>query len=115
VCCLPDALFRQALLNLLLNAQQALGERGGRVTIEAFVIDGWLRLSICDNGPGFPEDLLESGIRAFVTHRAEGIGLGLSMVQRFARALGGRLRLSNLAPHGACVTLDLPCGKDENV
>lgn len=112
VCRLPDALFSQALLNLLMNAGQALGEAGGRIVIEAAVSDGRLRLDIRDDGPGFPRDLLESGIRAFVTYRADGTGLGLSMVQRFVRALDGRIRLSNVQPHGACVTLDLPCGKD---
>jgi nitrogen fixation/metabolism regulation signal transduction histidine kinase len=110
VCRLPDALFRQALLNLLLNATQALGDAGGRIVIRGDLADGDLHLVISDNGPGFPGDLLDSGIRAFVTYRTEGTGLGLSMVQRFARSLGGRLRLSNLDPHGARVTLELPCG-----
>jgi nitrogen fixation/metabolism regulation signal transduction histidine kinase len=68
-----------------------------------------LRLDISDDGPGFPPDLLEYGIRAFITHRAEGTGLGLSMVQRFARTVGGNVMLSNREPHGACVRLELPC------
>jgi len=115
VCQLPDALFRQALLNLLLNAQQSLGERGGRIVIEARVSDGRLRVSVSDDGPGFPQELLESGIRAFVSHRPGGTGLGLSMIQRFARSLGGSIQFANLQPHGACVTLDLPCRKHEHV
>jgi len=109
VCHLPEGLFRQSLLNLILNAMQALGEREGRITIEAILTDDSLRLDISDDGPGFPQDLLEYGIRAFITHRAEGTGLGLSMVQRFARAVGGNVMLSNREPHGACVTLELPC------
>ena len=109
VCHLPEGLFRQSLLNLILNAMQALGEREGRITIEAILTDDSLRLDISDDGPGFPPDLLEYGIRAFITHRAEGTGLGLSMVQRFARAVGGNITLSNREPHGACVTLELPC------
>jgi signal transduction histidine kinase len=109
VCHLPEGLFRQSLLNLVLNAMQALGEREGRITIEAILTDGSLRLDISDDGPGFPPDLLEYGIRAFITHRAEGTGLGLSMVQRFARTVGGNVMLSNRKPHGACVTLELPC------
>jgi len=115
VCRLPDALFRQALLNLLLNACQALGDRPGRIVIKAARVDGLLNLSVCDDGPGFPRDLLESGIRAFVTHRTGGTGLGLSMVQRFVRAHGGSITLSNRDPHGACVTLELPCGRNGNV
>ena len=109
VCHLPEGLFRQSLLNLILNAMQALGEREGRITIEAILTDDSLRIDISDDGPGFPPDLLEYGIRAFITHRAEGTGLGLSMVQRFARTVGGNVILSNRDPHGACVTLELPC------
>jgi two-component system NtrC family sensor kinase len=115
VCQLPDGLFRQALLNLLLNAQQSLGDEGGRIVIEAQTGDGWLRLSVSDDGPGFQQELLDSGIRAFVSQRVGGTGLGLSMIQRFARSLGGGISLSNLEPRGARVTLDLPCRKNRRV
>jgi two-component system NtrC family sensor kinase len=111
VCHLPEGQLRQSLLNLVLNAMQAIGEREGRITIESILADGILRLDVYDDGPGFPPDLLEYGIRPFISHRAEGTGLGLSMVQRFARALGGNIMLSNREPHGACITLELPCGK----
>ena len=111
ICRLPEAQFRQSLLNLVLNATQAIGEQEGRIMIDADLSEGMLRLVVCDDGPGFPPDLLEYGIRAFVTHRPEGTGLGLSMVQRFARTLGGSVTLANREPHGACVTLALPCRK----
>jgi len=114
VCRLPDALFRQALLNLLLNASQSLGDQAGSIVINGHLAAGSLLVNVCDDGPGFPPDLLESGIRAFVTHRTDGTGLGLSMVQRFARTSGGSITLSNLEPHGACVTLELPCGGNGN-
>ena len=87
----------------------------GRIVIEALASEGRLRVSVSDDGPGFPQELLQSGIRAFATHRVEGTGLGLSMVERFARSLGGSMKISNLEPHGACVTLDLPCRKEEHV
>lgn len=110
VCRVHDAMLRQALLNLILNAQQAIGDRAGSIRLSARMLDnGSLKLVVCDDGTGFPPDLLESGIRAFVSHRPDGTGLGLSMVQRFARARGGEVKLSNRAPHGACVTLELPC------
>jgi signal transduction histidine kinase len=115
ICRLPDVLFRQALLNLLLNACQALGDRPGRIVIKADRIAGRLKLDVCDDGPGFPGDLLESGIQAFVTHRSGGTGLGLSMVQRFVRAQGGTIKLTNQEPHGACVALELPCDRNDNV
>lgn len=108
VCRLPDAMLRQALLNLLLNAQQAIGEEGGEITLKSEIRQGMLCLHVIDDGPGFPDELLQTGVRSFVTHRPEGTGLGLSMVQRFVRAHGGRLSLSNITPHGACVTLEFP-------
>ena len=115
VCRLPDGLFRQALLNLLLNARQSIGDRQGRIMIEARVADGSLSLSVSDDGPGFPQELLDTGIRAFVSQRVGGTGLGLSMVQRFARALSGSIRISNLQPQGARVTLELPCRDNHHV
>lgn len=112
-CRLPDAMLRQALLNLLLNAGQAIGESAGVITVRATVDGGTLVLSVEDDGPGLPDDLLQTGIRAFVTHKQGGTGLGLSMVQRFAREMDGTINLENVAPHGACVTLKLPCGKSD--
>lgn len=105
---LPADRLRQALLNLLLNAGAALGEAGGTVEVDAAVVDQRLRLSVCDDGPGFPAELLERGIRPFFSTRERGTGLGLAMVRRFARELGGELVLENRAPHGACACLVLP-------
>ncbi|MCB1678638.1 MAG: hypothetical protein KDI16_08145 [Halioglobus sp.] len=107
---LPEALTLQALLNLILNARQAIGERPGLITVDARVRAGALSLHVCDNGPGFPPDMLRTGVRAFTTTRPGGTGLGLSMVERFARDLGGGTRLSNIEPSGACVTIELPGG-----
>lgn len=112
VCYLPDVLLRQALLNLVLNARQAIGEQAGTITIDAVVNNDKLRVRVCDDGPGFPSDLLECGIRAFVSHRPEGTGLGLSMVQRFAHDHGGSLSLTNVESHGACVVLEFPYRKN---
>jgi C4-dicarboxylate-specific signal transduction histidine kinase len=109
ICRLPDTELRQALLNLILNAQQALGEQQGTVSILAALDGTRLTIRVIDDGPGFPADVLEDGIRAFKTRRIGGTGLGLSMVQRFTRNQGGKLLISNREPHGACVTLELNC------
>lgn len=107
-CLLPPAGLRQALLNLVLNAVQVMpGE--GRVEIGARREDGELRISVTDTGPGFPADLLRAGIRPFATGRQGGTGLGLAMVRRFVRDHDGDLHLANQTPHGAVVTLKLPC------
>lgn len=107
-CRLPEGGLRQALLNLLQNAAQAVGEEPGEIRVSAERQDGQLALTICDSGPGFPQQLLDTGVRAFASWRPGGTGLGLATVQRFARDLGGAIELRNAEQGGACVTLSLP-------
>jgi signal transduction histidine kinase len=80
----------------------------GTITVEASRDTETLLLRVIDQGPGFPEEIL-NGIRPFVTARESGTGLGLAIVKRFAKDLGGELKLENRIPHGACVTLTIPC------
>jgi two-component system NtrC family sensor kinase len=108
-CELPEGALRQALLNLILNAAQALKEESGTVFLSADRTDDLLTIAVTDDGPGFPPQLLQGGARLFATWREQGTGLGLAMVQRFARDLAGELRLVNLEPRGASATLRLPC------
>ncbi len=107
-CKLPQDRLRQALLNLLLNAAAVLSDRGGTVTVAAAREGNQIRITVSDDGPGFPPELLQNGVRPFFSTRTGGTGLGLAMVRRFARDLGGTLTLGNREPHGACVTLLLP-------
>ena len=116
-CLLPAAGLRQALLNLILNAVQAMPGQG-HVHIAAGREDGELWLRVTDTGPGFPQELLRAGIRPFATGRVGGTGLGLAMVRRFLRDHDGDLHLANqTSPHptsaqqtskGAVITLHLP-------
>ncbi len=105
---LPESGIRQALLNLILNAAVALNSQTGLIRIKARNETHHLRIDVFDNGPGFSQDMLNYGIRPFRTSRQDGTGLGLAMVQRFVKDVGGKLKLSNLHPHGACVTVLLP-------
>jgi two-component system NtrC family sensor kinase len=109
VCRLPAGGLHQALLNLVLNAAQAIGRDGGKIMIRAAVQDGAVMMSVCDDGPGFPPTMLQGGIRPFASGRVGGTGLGLAIVQRFVGDLGGAMALENQAPRGACVTMTLPC------
>ena len=105
---LPESGIRQALLNLILNAADALENNTGLIRIKARADNQGLRIDILDDGPGFSDDLLNYGIRPFRTSRQSGTGLGLAMVQRFIKDVGGTIKLTNLQPHGACVTVLLP-------
>jgi len=107
-CHLPECDLRQALLNLILNAAHALDGTAGTIHLRAQLDGDSIVIEVTDDGPGFSEDMLASGIRPFRTGRPRGTGLGLAIVQRFARDAGGQIKLCNRLPHGACVSLILP-------
>lgn len=108
-CRMPRDRLRQTLLNLVLNSVRAIGDRRGRVAVGAHRNDGRLEITVEDDGPGFPDELLASGIRPFASRISGGTGLGLPMVRRLAADLGGEVDLSNLEPRGARVRLVVPC------
>lgn len=105
---LPESGVRQALLNLILNAANAVGNQVGTICIRARLNQQGLLIEVQDDGTGFTQDMLQHGIRPFRTSHQRGTGLGLTMVQRFVKSLDGTLLLSNQSPHGACVSLMLP-------
>lgn len=105
---LPESGIRQALLNLILNAADALEDNPGTICIKARTDRQGLRIDVQDDGIGFSKDMLEHGIRPFRTSRQRGTGLGLAMVQRFVKDVGGTIVLTNQPTHGACVSLLLP-------
>lgn len=107
-CCLERDTTRQMLLNLILNASQAIGKTSGSITVIATCEGRRLRISVLDDGPGFPTELLVGGPRPFYSSRIGGSGLGLSTVSRMARSMGGQLELHNTTPNGAIATLTLP-------
>jgi nitrogen fixation/metabolism regulation signal transduction histidine kinase len=112
ICRLPKERLRQALLNLVLNSAKAIGDMEGRIEIELRSEGDDLRIAVSDDGPGFPDEVLDSGIRPFYSTRAGGTGLGLAMVRRFVREAEGSIELSNCREEGerrgASVTLLLP-------
>lgn len=113
---LADAnLWTQALLGLVLNAVQVLGEEGGeavvvRVSREARGVWLW---DVADDGPGIDPDDAARVMEPFYTTRADGTGLGLAMVQRVIEAHGGALEVIQGAGlgeggRGACLRARLP-------
>ncbi len=101
--------LQDSLLNLVLNARDAIGAGPGAIRIEALAVrDTWLEITVSDTGPGFSPEALERGLDPFFTTKGgEGSGLGLTMVYDLTALAGGRVLLANTA-HGAEVTLRLP-------
>ncbi|QSX29909.1 nitrogen regulation protein NR(II) [Shewanella cyperi] len=117
----PDQL-QQALLNIVQNAVQALEERGGEIIIKSRtqhqVTIGTQRfklvaeLSVIDNGPGIPPELMDTLFYPMVTGREQGSGLGLSIAHNIARLHGGRIDCHSAPGHTEFViTLPIISGK----
>lgn len=104
--------LQQALVNIIRNAVAATTTIPGnipRLHIVAGHVDGTVRLSCIDNGPGFLPAYLLSDQQLFRSTKGEdGMGLGLAICRRIVAAHGGRLTLANEPDGGACVTIDLP-------
>lgn len=97
----------QALMNLVINAVQAV-ERNGRIEVKMARDPDGLLLIVQDNGPGIPAEKLGSIFDPYFTTKAEGSGLGLWIAQQIALAHGGTLKAQNGPERGAVFTLALP-------
>jgi len=100
-------LIEQVLLNLALNARDALAERPPerrrlRIEAEAGIAAEEVTLRVSDTGPGFTPEVLEHLFEPFYTTKAPGVGtgLGLSISRTIMRGLGGRISAGNVSPGG---------------
>ncbi len=100
-------MMRRAVLNLVLNAVDAM-PRGGDLVVTSYERHGGLELEIADSGPGLKEKDLPRLFDPFYTTKASGTGLGLSIVNRIVEAHGGRVTAMNCPEGGAAFTIELP-------
>lgn len=101
------AALEQLVLNLLRNAAQSL-QRGGSATVSVSEENGGVRVTVADDGPGIPGEVLQRVFEPFFSTRAEGTGLGLPIARRIAVAHGGVLELTSTPGVGTVATLVLP-------
>jgi PAS domain S-box-containing protein len=103
------ARLRQVIHNLLQNAEQAVGERpGARILVATYAEPGAARLSVRDNGPGFPPDILVRVFEPYVTTKTKGTGLGLAIVKKIVEEHNGTIEVGNREGGGAEVAIRLP-------
>jgi len=103
-------LLRQVVHNLLKNAQDALaGTEDPQITVETAAEENGVRLTVRDNGCGFPEALMARLFEPYVTTKPKGTGLGLAVVKKIIEEHHGRMKIENSQPHGASVSIYLPC------
>ncbi len=104
--------FQQVVINLIINAVQAMGQSGTlTITTRDEIRNGMrgLCLTVADTGPGIPEEQLKSVFDPFLTTKsAEGTGLGLSISQTIIQRVGGLITAANQLDGGAIFTVWLP-------
>jgi signal transduction histidine kinase len=111
---LDRELFKQALLNVILNAQQAMPD-GGQLTIQASASPsdvGRVVLSLIDTGKGMPPDVLARVFRPFFSTKPGGTGLGLATARKIIEAHGGRIDAESEIGKGSKFTITLPAAGD---
>ena len=105
---LDQGMLQDGLLNLILNARDAMGTSGEITLTVRQIHDTWIEFQVSDTGSGFSPNALNHALDPFFTTKgSEGSGLGLPMVYDMTTLAGGDLRLSN-TDTGAQVTIRLP-------
>jgi signal transduction histidine kinase len=101
--------LQEVLLNLILNACQAMGEKGGRLMLSASSTNGTsVAITVADTGPGIPSNKLGKIFDPFFTTKQSGTGLGLFVSQRIVQSHGGVLEVDSAEGRGTSFTIRLP-------
>jgi signal transduction histidine kinase len=99
--------MKQALLNLVINAIQAM-PAGGRLELATERAGDKFRISVRDSGPGIPVEIRDRLFDPFITTRNGGTGLGLAIAQRLVRQHNGTIRAANRQEGGATFEIEIP-------
>ena len=105
---LDPVAFEGAVCSLTRNAVEALAGRGSVAVRLESMLEGGVRLSVRDSGPGMDRDLAARAVEPFFTTREGAAGLGLSQAYAFARQSGGVLSIDSVPGDGAEVSITLP-------
>ena len=100
-------LFKQALLNLILNAEQAMPD-GGQVVLQTRADGDWVCLDVIDTGTGIDPATMAKLFRPFHTTKPGGTGLGLPTTKKIVRAHGGDIAVQSEPGRGTKFTIRLP-------
>jgi len=107
--------LNRALLNLVVNANDAVKEKdSGVITVSTFIdTQNHLNIGVSDNGCGIEPDRINNVFQLFFTTKGtKGSGLGLPMVQRFVESLGGTITVESKVDEGTTFNLNIPWIED---
>ena len=103
--------IQQVLLNLIRNALEAMDASERRtLTVEATAVDGLVTVTVVDTGPGLSAEVAQNLFQPFVTTKARGMGVGLSICRSIIEAHGGRIWASPRAGGGTTFAFTMPAG-----
>jgi signal transduction histidine kinase len=117
--------IKQVLLNLLINAMEAMGDRGGRLIVRTRQLsksggDAWVQVEVCDNGPGIAPADLDHIFDPFYTtkHQSEereGTGLGLTIVHQIVQEHHGYIEVESQPGRGTTFFVNLPTRQPDDL
>lgn len=107
-----ESSMRGALMNLILNAIEAMPE-GGTLNIAIDRTDDVLRLDIIDTGRGIPEEEVKKIFEPFYTTKAQGLGLGMPYAKKIIDQHGGTISLNSRPGEGTTISITLPAAPQE--
>lgn len=112
--CIDVEALRQTIVNIGLNAIQAMGDAGGSLYVRSKTGEGCLKISIEDTGPGIASDIFDKIFDPFFTTKDVGVGTGLGLAVSYAQVekMGGTLIAGNRGDKGAIFTITLPADRD---
>ena len=108
--------LRQVVHNLLHNAHDALKNVDNpRITLGTENMQNSIKLSVMDNGSGFPEHLVTRAFEPYMTTKDKGTGLGLPIVKKIVEEHGGSIKIENRTSGGTCISIVFPLMTEEEM
>jgi signal transduction histidine kinase len=108
---IDESSMRGALMNLILNAIEAMTQ-GGTLSINLDQTDETLRLEIADTGPGIGKEEAKNIFEPFYTTKAQGLGLGMPYAKKIIEQHGGTVSLNTRIGEGTTICISLPVGQE---
>jgi len=103
-----QAQVEQVILNLCLNARQAMSKSGGTLTVSTYVREGGVIVQVADSGPGISPEARPHIFTPFFTTRRDGNGIGLAICARIMLEHSGRIEFACPPAGGTVFTVSFP-------
>lgn len=100
--------IKQVLINLIVNALDALPDEGGNIVIKSYLEDDEFVIEVADNGKGIPSEYLEKVFEPYFTTKSSGYGMGLAISKQMIEENGGKMSIKSRLNQGTVIRLSFP-------